>query len=298
MTALSWVTFVALPVFHLRTSIVAIAILYGYTLNGLLNINLMLSLTNACRKGKQLLFILPFLTQHAWSIDGAPLIPSGRGDSICLIGDPNEQRNINEALAILSCTNPDLYKDITEARDVFVIRLGDFSAPNKDSLDFRRTTVFFNWSYIQIEQQGSFGVSLSEHNALRAVYSPDLGFVFSRGGRNSGEGERVEIPEEEADSLIKLKDPVVVVQAGLCRKKLARVLAHEFGHVDYILKHKARAEFYPADPALLAHDKGNPDGETADAAERQFDKEYKKTVRSLSHSTTDNSTREGTTAVR
>jgi hypothetical protein len=239
----------------------------------------MLSLTDACRKGKQLLIILPFLTQHAWSnsIDRVSPIPSGKADSICLIGDLNERNDIKEALVILSNTNPDIYKDLMEAKDVFVIRTGDFSNPPNDNLDFKqRSTVFFSSSYLQIEQQGSFGVYLTEHNALKAVYSPDLGFVFSRGGRNSSEGDRVEISEEEADSLIKLKDPVVVVQAGLGRKKLAAVLAHEFGHVDYILKHKARAEFYPADPVLLAHDKGNPDGETADAAEKRCIKEYKK----------------------
>lgn len=258
----------------------------------------MLSLTNACRQGKNVLFILPFLSQYAWSTDRTSFIHSGRMDTICLTGDPAERKNLTEALVILSNTNPEMYKDIAGSKDVFFVRMGDFAAPENKTDINPRTTVCFNTSYLQVEQQGSFGVDLKQHNALKAVYSPDQGFVFSRGGINSDEADRVEISEEEADSLIKLKNPLVVIQAGLGRKQLAKVLAHEFGHVEYILRHKAKAEFFPADPALLAHDKGNPDGETADAAERQFEKEYKKAVRSLSHAITDNSNRDAASAVR
>jgi hypothetical protein len=205
---------------------------------------------------------------------------SNGSDSICPLGDPEETKNINEALIILSRTNPEIYKNIKDAKDVFVIRTVDFSTPDNETPDRKqKTMVFFTASYVRIDQLGAFGVSLNEHNALRAVYSPGAGFTFSRGGMNSDEGERVNISEEEADSLLKLKDPVILVQTGLSGKKLARVLAHEFGHADYISRHKARAEFYPADPALLAHDRGNPDGDAADAAEQQFSKRYKRAIR-------------------
>jgi hypothetical protein len=259
----------------------------------------MLSLTNACRKGKQLLFALLFLAQHAYSMDPAFLSCPARGDSINPEGDLNERNIINEALALLSRTNPEIYKDILEAKEVFVISISDFSSSNNVNPDYRhKTTVFFASSYMEIEQEGSFAVDFKEHYALKANYSPGSGFLFSRGGTNSDEEERVIISEEEADSLIILKDPIIMVQAGLCRKKFAMVLAHEFGHADYILKHKARAEFYPADPTLLAHDKGNPDGEAADAAERQFDKVYKKAVRALRYSITESTIREAVSAVR
>src|ERR1700733_9729752 len=105
----------------------------------------MLSLTNACRKGKQLLFVLPFLAQHAYSMDAA------FGDTVFPVGDIGERRTINEALAVLSRTNPEIYKDIMEARDVFVISIGDFSNPNSENPDYRnKSTVFFASTYKEI----------------------------------------------------------------------------------------------------------------------------------------------------
>jgi hypothetical protein len=244
----------------------------------------MLSLTNACRKGKYLLFAMPFLAQYSYSLASPPLPPAAP-DTICPSGNVRERSCIEEALSILSITNAEMYTDIMEAKDVFVIRLGEFSDSAGTASDFRlrqRTTVFFDQPYLQIEQQGAFGVYLVEHNAIKAAYSVNTGgFVFTRGGRNSEEGKRVNISEEEADSLIRLKDPLIIIQANLCKKNLARVLAHEFGHADYILRHRARAEFFPADPSLLAHDRGNPDGDAADAAERQFDREYKRALQTL-----------------
>ena len=227
-----------------------------------------------------------------------PLFSSASADTVCPSGNIGERKSIDEALAILSVTNPEIYKDITEAGDVFVIRMGDFSDSSGGTADFRlrqRTTVFFDQPYLQIDQQGAFGVYLVEHNAIKAVYSAGSGFAFSRGGRNSEEGDRVDISEEEADSLIRLKDPLIIVQANLCRKNLARVLAHEFGHADYILKHRARAEYYPADPTLLAHDRDNPDGDAADAAERQFEREYKRAIQTVHCSSTAGSPRDGAT---
>jgi len=168
----------------------------------------MLSLTNVCRKGKYILFAMPFLAQYSWSM-ASPLLTKAVPDTVCPSGTFKERQSIVDALTILSITNPEMYKDITEAEDVFAVRLGDFSDSNGGSTDFRlrqRTTVFFDQPYLQIEQQGAFGVYLVEHNAVKADYSTGSGFAFSRGGRNSEEEDRVYISEEESDSLIRLKD--------------------------------------------------------------------------------------------
>ncbi len=80
---------------------------------------------------------MPFLAQYSWSM-ASPLLTKAAPDTVCPSGTIKERQSIEDALAILSITNPEMYKDVTEAEDVFVVRFGDFSDSEwLDPTDFR-----------------------------------------------------------------------------------------------------------------------------------------------------------------
>jgi hypothetical protein len=207
------------------------------------------------------------------------------GDSILPEGSNREKHRIKEALLIVSRTNPDIYNKLKAAGEIFTIQMIDSLSPKPEDPNVGNIINMADGAYVQTDKSGDFGVTFKEHNALR-MYLPDTGFVFWRGGRNNGEPDSVSISEEEANNAIYLKDLEINLLTGMGKKMLAKVLAHELGHAEYVLRHKAKAKFYcehplPDDANTDGHDKGNPNGQAAEAAERQFLREYKNVKRTL-----------------
>ena len=69
--------------------------------------------------------------------------------------------------------------------------------------------------------------------------------------------------------------------SGTHSRDFARVLAHEFGHAAFEVRHGSIALFRPGPKDARGHDDGNPNGQAADAAEKQYDKNYRKALEML-----------------
>ena len=207
------------------------------------------------------------------------------GDSILPEGSDKEKHRIKEALLIVSRTNPDIYKELRDAGEIFTVQMVDSLSPKPGDPNVRNMLNISGDGYMQKEKWGNFGVTFKEHNALRA-WLRSTGFAFWRGGENNSEPDSVLISEEEANNAIYLINPEISLLTGMGTKKMAMVLAHEFGHAAYVLRHKARARYYldhplPDDLTTGGHDKNNQNGQAAEAAEQQFLKEYKSVKRIL-----------------
>jgi RHS repeat-associated protein len=201
------------------------------------------------------------------------------GDTIVPVGTASEIKRLNNALAIVAKTNPEIYKSVNESKQIFNISVAQLIPPkpvNTSTGD--ETTIDYEGSPEHTEQYGSLekGI-LTSSGALRR---DKLG-NFSRGGTNSDEPARVSISETEANDLVSMSDADIKIEGSLDDKDFGRVVAHELGHGAYRLDNKAQAFFYPADPTKKGHDKGNPDGQAADAAETQYDKNYKAAIKQL-----------------
>ncbi|NSL87313.1 hypothetical protein ECE50_010760 [Chitinophaga sp. Mgbs1] len=192
-------------------------------------------------------------------------------------GSHLEVKQINDALALIQRTNPAIYATVTAARGGLRIYIGELIPKNLNITISNHGITWFEEADITHELTGEFNIDMTRSNDLRA----EANGQYSRGRRNGAEPERVLISEVEANSMITFQHPEITIDNSLSGKAFARVLAHELGHVAYRMNNKARSVFFPVDAALKGHDAGNPDGEAADKAGREFDRNYRKAKRAI-----------------
>lgn len=194
------------------------------------------------------------------------------GEDIKPVGTAAEIRQINSALAIVAKTNPEAYKTIKDAKQVFIIKIGELVRKEVNNETGSKSGIDYAGKPEHNDQLGKLETVLTKTGGLKE----EADGSFTRGRKNGDEPARVPISEEEANSLVNIdNDPTITIDNGLQGKEFAKILAHEIGHGAYKLKNTAKAYFYQGDPTKQGHDKGNPDGEAAVAAETEFESNYK-----------------------
>ncbi|MBO9205408.1 MULTISPECIES: DUF6443 domain-containing protein [Niastella] len=203
------------------------------------------------------------------------------GNEIKPVGTAEEIKKINSALAIVEKSNPEIYKALKEAKEVFTISVTQFIEPKPvDVSTGNKSTVDYAGTPEHTDQLGDFSTAYKVWNKVQGNDDPTK-FKFSKEIKNGEDVERVEISEKEANEMVKLSDPQILIEQSLGSKDFARVLAHEFGHAAYALENSAKSRFYIGDPDKKGHDEGNPTGQAADQAEKNFIKNYREALRKL-----------------
>lgn len=192
--------------------------------------------------------------------DGRELKPSGTED---------EKVRINTALAIVAKTNPEIYKVLNDAREVFTILIGDLNPKESDNSTSATSSISFV-SYDKTIEQGSFNTDLTASQGLKDEDPSISGFSFTAG---NNAGERVSVSEAEANTMVKMENNVITIDKSLGNKDFTTTVAHEMGHGAFTLLHKAKAFFLPQ-TAAKGHEPGNPNGEAATSAENQASQKY------------------------
>jgi len=202
--------------------------------------------------------------------------PDGR--EIKPTGTDAEILRINNALKIIEKTNPEIYKTLKEAKEIFTISIAQM-VPKK-SVDIStgsHSTVSFESRETTADQNGEFSTEFSIRDRLNDINPAFYEYSFTRQSPGS---DPESISESQANDLVGLIQPSITIDEGLSGKGFARVLAHEFGHGAYTLLNKAKAAFTPGDDKK-GHATGNKNGEAAEAADKQFDESYKEALKKL-----------------
>lgn len=190
-------------------------------------------------------------------------------------GTEKEKQRIDRALAIIKRTNPAIYNIVNDSKKVFIIRIIQFpQTRRKDSTVGNVQRLHFQRRQDRTHQTGNFSVDLSP---ICGVWDDDAGsatFQFSCEENCTKGAARKSIDEEEANTMVLLGNPLLEIDRDLFKKEFGRILAHEIAHAAFALEHSARAFFYKGDIALKGHDKGNPTGEAADKAEKEYLNKY------------------------
>jgi RHS repeat-associated protein len=215
------------------------------------------------------------ISPFAYAINSPMKFIDPNGDTIQPIGTAAQINQINSALAIVAKTNPDLFKTLNDAPDVFQIQVKQLVDQQINTSTGDRSTVNYGTSTDQTDQLGRFETDVTIHGGLKDDDPSPIGFAFSRRGTNADEPNRVPISADEANGLVSLAGPTITIDAGLFGKNFAEVLAHEFGHASYTENNKAMAIFFPGDKKLQGHDPGNASGAAATKAEQDLLKNYK-----------------------
>jgi RHS repeat-associated protein len=210
------------------------------------------------------------------------------GNEIKPVGTAAEVKKINSALEIVKKTNPDIYKALQEAKEVFTISVGQLVEPKAIDLSTGSSSrVSYEKGEDRIDQTGKLeGGDLTIHGGLKQeskLVEDKTITIYTRGKTASDETKdpRLEISEAEANNLVTMGNANIIIDQGLDFKEFAKVLSHEFGHGAYRLLNKAKAAFYPANSDKKGHDEGNPDGNAANNAGNEFDNNYKAAKKAL-----------------
>ncbi|MFT3855871.1 MAG: DUF6443 domain-containing protein [Ilumatobacteraceae bacterium] len=199
------------------------------------------------------------------------------GDTLTPTGTAEEISKFKQALAIVELTNPMEYNALQNAPVKIPMAFADLipqAAP--DLSTGSRSKVSFESGPDKIDQKGKFETDFRFSSKLqddRTSFSKEI---------NSDEGpKRIKITDEEANKLARLSNPALTVDRSLSPREIAETIAHELGHGFFDLTHGAIAHFRQGDPKLQGHDKGNPNGQAANEAEKQFDIYYKRALEFL-----------------
>jgi len=219
---------------------------------------------------------------YSYSINNPLRFVDPTGNEIKPVGTADEVKRINSALEIVKKTNPEIYKALDESKTVFTVKVGDLvekKAPNLETGN--KSKVNLEGTPEKSDQIGDFSTAFREYQGVQSDDNSPNGSKYSKIDDSGEQPTRVAISEDEANKLITLDKPEITVDGGLDSKQFGRTLAHEFGHASFTLKHKAKADFHQGDPNLKGHDKGNPNGDAADAAEGDYNKNYKAAIREI-----------------
>lgn len=205
------------------------------------------------------------------------------GNTIEPVGTAEEIKRINSAREILRKTNPEISEALEKSTIVFKVSIGQLVAPKPVNTGTGNiSTVNLGETPGRADQLGQFSTQYTTFDKVQDDDPSDAGMKFSKENTVYPEDpnkepytERVGISDEEANNLVKLKDPSIKIDKNLTDKEFAGVLSHEYGHAAYSLQNSAKSRFYVGDPNLKGHDNNNPTGKEADKAETQFNKNYK-----------------------